>query len=242
MASLKDESGYNQMFVPTKALRVRTKKRCDFIISKLGKTQGSKILEIGCGTGELSYLLAKNTNAEILGSDISKKFVFEASQKYQFPRLTFETIDFNSTDILLNRKFDYVVGNGILHHLYFNIDKVLTKIFLMLNENGKIIFLEPNLLNPYCFAIFKFSYFRKLAKLEPGEMAFTKSFISKKLSVAGYSQISVEYRDFLLPNTPESLIKPTLTFGSQLEKIPMVKYLSQSIFISADKPKRENLW
>jgi hypothetical protein len=48
-----------------------------------------------------------------------------------------------------------------------------------------------------------------------------------------FKEITVEYRDFLLPNTPHFLIKPFIFIGSFIEKIPLLKAMSQSIFISA---------
>ena len=52
---------------------------------------------------------------------------------------------------------------------------------------------------------------------------------------SGFTNIKVEYKDFLLPVMPEFLIRPSLRVGSVLEKIPGVKTISQSIFISAMK-------
>ena len=50
-----------------------------------------------------------------------------------------------------------------------------------------------------------------------------------------YHEINIEYKDFLLPNTPPFLINHTIALGFVLEKIPIMNYLSQSIFISAKK-------
>ena len=49
----------------------------------------------------------------------------------------------------------------------------------------------------------------------------------------GYRDIRVEYRDFLLPGIPDVLITPSIVVGAILERIPLVRMLSQSIFISA---------
>ena len=235
MKHIRDDKGYNQIFSPSKALAVRTERRCEYMIRKMNIKKNTKILEIGCGSGEISFLLAKKTNAEISGTDICKPFIDEAKKKYQLPNLNFEVMDFISPESVMDKKFDYIVGNGVLHHLYFHLDNALKNIFSLLNEKGKMIFLEPNLLNPYCFAIFTFPYFRKLANLEPSEMAFTKKFITQKLKASAYSQIKVEYRDFLLPNIPKILIKPVIAAGSLLERIPILRNASQSIFISAEK-------
>jgi hypothetical protein len=83
--------------------------------------------------------------------------------------------------------------------------------------------------------MFTYSSGRKMAHLDPDEMAFSRPFIIKKLIKAKYQDVKVEYKDFLLPGIPDFLIKPSIAVGDVLEKIPVVKNVSQSIFISAVK-------
>lgn len=239
MTSIQDDRGYNQGFKPSKALQVRTERRCEYMISKMNFEKKVRILEIGCGTGELSYLLAKKTGSHVLGIDLCKTFIQCAKKKYLLNNLQYEILDFNHSEslfnIMKNNKFDYIVGNGILHHLYYNIYESLKSIYYLLNNNGRIVFLEPNIFNPYCYLIFNLFPFRKLAKLEPEEMAFSKRYITKKLVEAGFNNIEVEYKDFLLPGTPSFLINPVITIGGIAEKVPFFNKISQSIYISASK-------
>ncbi len=240
MASIQDDRGYNQGFKPSKAMDVRMERRCDYMISQIDLSkQNIKILEIGCGTGEISYFLANKTKAEILGTDICLPFIEDSRKNYSSPNLKYEVLDFNDAESISNvlgdTKFDYIVGNGILHHLFYKLDNSLVSINELLNTNGKMIFLEPNILNPYCFLIFNFSFFRKLVKLEPDEMAFTKKLITKKLKVAKYNNIKIEHKDFLIPGTPSILINPVTRAGGLIEKIPLLNKLSQSIYVTASK-------
>jgi hypothetical protein len=69
--------------------------------------------------------------------------------------------------------------------------------------------------------------------LEPDEMAFTRRFAIDRLDEAGFSNVSVEYRDFLLPGIPSWLIGPSVRFGRIAESTPGLKHLAQSLFISA---------
>jgi 2-polyprenyl-3-methyl-5-hydroxy-6-metoxy-1,4-benzoquinol methylase len=239
MASIQDDRGFNQGFKPSKSLTVRNERRCDYIIGNLDVSKNIKILETGCGTGELSFMLAKKTGKEVTGIDLCAQFIDKAKEDYNLPNLNFEVIDLNNRGELnkkfLSKKFDYIVGNGILHHLYYNIESSLELFNSLLNPDGKIIFLEPNIFNPYCLVIFTIPFFRKLARLEPGEMAFSRKFISQKLIKAGYAKLKVEYRDFLVPGIPAFLISIVTTIGWVLEKIPFLRMLSQSIYISASK-------
>jgi 2-polyprenyl-3-methyl-5-hydroxy-6-metoxy-1,4-benzoquinol methylase len=235
MASLTDDRGYNQMFSPSKTMDVRSERRCDMMISNMEITNETTIMEIGCGTGQIANFLASKTKAKVLGTDICLPFIEEAKQNYQIENLSFEVLDFNKVETFNNQKFDYIVGNGILHHLYYNLDQALIKLKELLNENGKIIFLEPNLMNPYCYLIFKYPYFRKKANLEPDEMAFTKRFIEKKLDTSGFKNKNVEFKDFLLPITPYFLVDFTIKIGGFLEKNSLAKKWAQSLMITAEK-------
>jgi 2-polyprenyl-3-methyl-5-hydroxy-6-metoxy-1,4-benzoquinol methylase len=235
MASLTDDRGYNQMFAPSKAMQIRSERRCDMIISEMNLTKDSTILEIGCGTGEIAAFIASKVQAKVIGTDICVPFVEEANQKHKRDNLHFEVLDFNKPESLNGQKFDYIIGNGILHHLYYHLDEALVAIKNLLKDNGKLIFLEPNLINPYCYLIFSYPYFRKKANLEPDEMAFTKSFIQDKLKKAGYSSSKVVYKDFLLPVIPDALIKPVIVVGDLVEKIPLLNKMTQSIFIVGNK-------
>ncbi len=191
-----------------------------------------KVLEIGCGTGYVSFYIAQKTGMQVVGSDLCKPFIKGANKKYILPNLSYDTLDFNEAAKSIHNKFDYIIGNGILHHLYYNLDEALVTLKSLLNPGGKIIFMEPNIFNPYVAAIFKNKSLRQWAKLEPDEMAFSKKFIQEKLHAAGFTQVGITYKDFLLPGIPKALVKPSIVIGNILEKTPL-KYISQSILICA---------
>ena len=231
--SIVDDRGYNQGFKDSFALKKRMERRADWIIEEMSDNIEKRILEIGCGTGYLSYYIALQTGMQVIGSDLCKPFIEGAKEKYRLPNLTFTTLDFNIAAESLSQKFDYIIGNGILHHLYYNLDNVLVTFQKILNPKGKIIFMEPNIYNPYVAAIFKNKQLRKWAKLEPDEMAFSKRFIYKKLEKAQFKGIKVSYKDFLLPVMPRFLVNPSIYVGEILEKTPL-KLVSQSLLIRAE--------
>jgi 2-polyprenyl-3-methyl-5-hydroxy-6-metoxy-1,4-benzoquinol methylase len=232
--SIVDDRGYNQGFRETIALRKRMERRADWMIEGMTIAPDKRVLEIGCGTGYVSYYIAQRTNMQVIGSDLCKPFIDEAREKYLLPNLSYETLDFNTAAGNVSNKFDYIIGNGILHHLYYNLDQVLITLKNLLNPEGKIIFMEPNIYNPYVAAIFKIKALRKWARLEPDEMAFSGKFIREKLFTAGFRNNTIKYKDFLLPGIPAILIKPSIIAGNVLERTRL-KVVSQSIFICAEK-------
>ena len=55
MTSIIDDKGYNQGFKRTKTFKIRIERRAKMMINQMDQlTTNSKILEIGCGTGEIS--------------------------------------------------------------------------------------------------------------------------------------------------------------------------------------------
>ena len=179
MSSIKDNKGYNQGYRPSRTMSIRTKRRSDYILGRMNQNRENEILEIGCGLGDISFLLAQYPNNIVLGADLCETFIKRASKKYEMKNLQFILLDFNYPEVLKDKKFDYIIGNGILHHLYYDLDKALTNLKKLLKSEGKIIFLEPNLLNPYCYLIFNtIPLFRRMANLEPTEKAFTKKYIN----------------------------------------------------------------
>ena len=155
MSNLKDDQGHNQIFKPSYATDKRLERRADYIISQFTSTQNIVVLEIGCGMGIMANMLAAKTTAKVLGVDLCEPFIEAARKEFNNPRLSFEIMDFNKAEDFINRKFDYIIGNGILHHLYYHLDSALVNIRKLLKPGGKMIFLEPNIYNPYVSLIFK---------------------------------------------------------------------------------------
>jgi 2-polyprenyl-3-methyl-5-hydroxy-6-metoxy-1,4-benzoquinol methylase len=230
--SIVDDRGYNQGFRETPSLLKRMERRADWMIGLMGDLKDKKALEIGCGTGYVSWYIAEKTGMQVLGSDLCIPFIEGANERYRLPNLRYEVLDFNEAAASVHNRFDFIFGNGILHHLYYNLDKALVTLKSLLNPGGRIIFMEPNIYNPYVAAIFRNRILRKWARLEPDEMAFSRKFISQRLLEAGYRNVRVEYRDFLLPGVPSFMIAPSIIIGNVLERTP-VRVISQSILISA---------
>jgi 2-polyprenyl-3-methyl-5-hydroxy-6-metoxy-1,4-benzoquinol methylase len=230
--AIQDDRGFNQIYEQNKVNLIRLKRRADWMIGEMEPSPAKKTLEIGCGTGYMSHYIAERTNMQVIGSDLCKPFIEEAKAKFSLPNLSYEVLDFNEAAASIHNKFDYILGNGILHHLYYHLDEVFLTLKDLLNAGGKIIFMEPNIYNPYVAAIFKNGRLRKWAHLEPDEMAFSKGFIRQKLEAAGFQDSRIFYKDFLLPGIPEFMVRPSVVIGDLLERTPL-KYVSQSILISA---------
>jgi SAM-dependent methyltransferase len=230
--SVRDEGGYNQGWTGGLSTRIREERRCELLMTKMSPDPAGRVLEIGCGRGEIARHLAAKSGMQVLGVDRSERFIEEANAKAVDPNVHFEVLDFTEPSEIRGGQFDYVVGNGILHHLYHDLPSSLQAMRRLLVDDGSIVFLEPNLHNPYVYLIFTKPGLRRRAKLEPDEMAFTRRFAIERLREAGFRNIEVDYRDFLIPGVPDWAIRPLIAFGHIAEGAPGLKHLAQSLFIS----------
>lgn len=80
------------------------------LVEMLAPKQGEHILDIGCGTGELSQQISEHCQ-EVVGIDQSANMVAQARENY--PALTFLELDAASFN--LDRQFDAIFSNATLH-------------------------------------------------------------------------------------------------------------------------------
>ena len=102
----------------------------------------ARVLDYGCGNGSFSHLLT-GLGAEVCGLDISPELIKIArtakpTASNGFPQ--FVVGDAHHTPFA-DGSFDYVVGNGALHHL--NLDKAYAEIARVLKPGGRAFFMEP---------------------------------------------------------------------------------------------------
>ena len=89
---------------------------------------GARIVDMGCETGEVSYVLAQlNPRAEIIGVDHNPEAIEFARKTYKLPNLSFYESDITLPD-MEDESIDGIVNSNILHGVYsaagFNPDEV----------------------------------------------------------------------------------------------------------------------
>jgi trans-aconitate 2-methyltransferase len=104
------------------------------LLAMLGPKPGERILDVGCGTGQLTSEIAKS-GAKVVGLDQSREMI-EASRA-NYPELSFEVADIAATDY--DREFDAVFSNAALHWVR-NQQGAITAIARALKPGGRFVF------------------------------------------------------------------------------------------------------
>lgn len=101
-----------------------------------------KVIEIGCGEGDLAVKIKDCAAKKVIGIDYSKEAIEIARKKEDMPSLGFFCIDYKNVDV----KSDIIVMQGVLEHLN---DPFEALDFIFENyEPETIITSSPSFLNP----------------------------------------------------------------------------------------------
>ena len=101
--------------------------------------ENKNVLDYGCGWGENSKVYA-SYGAKTVGIDITEKFINQANKNNKNKNLKFMIMDCHNLEFRDNT-FDYIFGDGILHHLDFM--QSINEIARCLKKGGKAFFFEP---------------------------------------------------------------------------------------------------
>ncbi|MFC1808253.1 class I SAM-dependent methyltransferase [Candidatus Omnitrophota bacterium] len=218
----------------TPAGKRRASRRAEYL-KELGALDSSKkVLEVGCGIGIFTKELA-STGARIVAIDISPHLIERAKRDVKDDNIEFKICDVDNLPFK-NEEFDVVLGTNVLHHL--DIYTAIRQIYRVLEKGGKIIFTEPNIVNPQIAAQRFIPFMRHLFYETPNERAFSRWGLKNFLSRRGFVDIVIKPYDFLHPLTPEPLIDIVDNLSRRFEKMPLMREIAGSLLIYAVKAER----
>jgi SAM-dependent methyltransferase len=118
------------------------------MLAAVGQLQHQRVLEIGCGSGDLAIRLA-NAGADLTVLDISQRSVEIARERVkQFAKgASIRTVvaPAEATGLPAD-SFDLIIGNRVIHHL--DVALATTEIARLLAPSGRALFVENSGLNP----------------------------------------------------------------------------------------------
>ncbi|GAB2690057.1 hypothetical protein GCM10027170_22150 [Aliiglaciecola aliphaticivorans] len=136
------DKGERQIATDYKNIRADHKNRYQFACDQLAKRQPSQILDLACGIGYGTLMLAKATDAKVTGVDIEKNAIEYANLYYQNDNTNFICEDAKKCDFQI-ASFDAVVSFETIEHVSF--DRELLAIFYRsLKKGGTLICSTPN--------------------------------------------------------------------------------------------------
>jgi ubiquinone/menaquinone biosynthesis C-methylase UbiE len=194
---------------------------------------GRRALELGCGTGVFLERVA-GSGAEIRGLDLSEDLLLKARARLAaWPNVS---LDQGNAEAMPypDHHFDAVYGSSVLHHL--DLDAALRETYRALKAGGRIVFAEPNILNPQVAVMFHLGLTKRYFGVSPDEMAFSRFRARAALERQGFSEIRVDPFDFLHPATPPAWLGGVARLGALLETVPLLREIAGSLLIQARKP------
>lgn len=118
------------------------------VMSGAGAINGSRVLELGCGDGELTFQLV-DAGAQVTALDLSPAMVEVARERLERFRpgaaVRFVTAPAEDTGLEAN-SFDLVVGKWVLHHT--DCARAADEVCRLLAPGGRAVFVETSGLNP----------------------------------------------------------------------------------------------
>jgi SAM-dependent methyltransferase len=126
------------------------------VLKQFGNLQGKRVLDYGCGAAEGGIYFAKQ-GAIVTAIDVSAGMLSLAERLAKHHGVSIETRQVNTDRIPAeNDEFDYIYGNGVLHHV--PLDTAMPEIARILRPAGRACFIEPLPYNPVI------NVYRKIAK------------------------------------------------------------------------------
>lgn len=115
----------------------------DVMVDEIQKSQPGKILDVGCGNGNL-FTFLPDGKYELFGVDFSENMIIEAKKnckvKASFSVSDAENLPFDDDT------FDIVVCNASFHH-YIHPNIVLEEMHRVLKDGGKLLIGDPYIPN-----------------------------------------------------------------------------------------------
>ena len=163
---------------------------CKFVVNNLPKD--SKILDLGCGVGHISYILNHYGYKNLTASEIFDKepLFLEYARNEEGILIDYIQADILKDNVFMHKKFDAILICGVLEHVP-DMRKFLKQCFKILVPGGKLFIQQfPN----------KLSFFEKINDLRgksSHDIRLSKYELNLLLRFSEYKVENCSYHQFL---------------------------------------------
>ena len=212
-----------------------------FAYNLMGEIKGKEILDMGCGDGKSSVIMAKK-GAMVQAFDVSEKSLEIAkirakinniSDKIEFKKIFAERMEYPSA------YFDLVFGVAILHHI--NLEESSKEIARVLKPGGMAIFIEPIAFSPLIVKIRNLPLIKALVPNKGKQFLITEDerqinyqdldFFRKHFSVVSYSAFQLFSRlDRIIGGYPIKRNKWLIALINQFDRFLLTRFSRLSRF------------
>ncbi|GAA4465533.1 hypothetical protein GCM10023093_17900 [Nemorincola caseinilytica] len=203
------------------------KRKATIIAATLGPQAQKSVLEVGAGSGLLTYFAVDTLKAgKYRAQDLSQSMVERAGKRVQRPELSFEVSDANHLPHP-EGTFDSVFGADIIHHLSDPVQS-LTEWRRVTKTGGHICVIESNAYNPLNF--------RNIGdEHEVRSFLNTDKNLKKWMEEAGWKNVKVVPAPSYTPPGPAFLV-PLFTIIDKISpSIPGWRKLTAAWVLSGEK-------
>lgn len=204
--------------------------KVDAVFKLLDLSEGSRILDVGCGTGyaTLKYDKFYNRKINVVGVDISdssiklaKEHALKLNRKYQFLTANATSLPFD------DNSFNAAFCINLLHHIDDHVDALKE----MARVAEKVCCVEPNDLNPLQRKYQK----TEVAKMAGDTKAFNMANLVKDFKSVGLKNIKTMKIHFFHPNASGFMLKMMIHLEPILLKTPLISLMSGGLVVYGER-------
>lgn len=119
-----------------------SKKLLEPVIEFSKHNKNVRILDIGCGTGQIVKYLPKNVS--YVGWDFNSNYINKAQNLFEKKNIDFVCLDINDSSLKSKDKYDFVFLAGVIHHLDdISVKKLFQTVIDNLDTNGTLLTVDP---------------------------------------------------------------------------------------------------
>ena len=124
-------------------------RRVELVARAIRRARPARVLEIGCGAGDLLAAVAEQFAAtQCVGVDVDAGLVALAAESFQRPNLTFLCGDVAGEEVAAFTPVDFAYCVDVIHHFHDHL-ATFRSIRGLLPQGGTWLAIEPNIWHPY---------------------------------------------------------------------------------------------
>ncbi len=108
------------------------------IVDLVGNVKGKKVLDIGCGAGDLALCLSQKEAKNVVGIDISDRSITYANLNNKRDNIEYRVMNICDLD-KLESKYDIVISDMVFNYIS-DFKVVMKNINNLLEDNGTVVF------------------------------------------------------------------------------------------------------